>query len=555
MLKKDYYIMADPEMACISLLPSQITHVEKIIEILEQSPCALDLSMLGTGKTYTSCKVAQFNKYKHVIVICPLSVKGKWRMMETTYNIPIIDILTFSCVRGQKGKLANHGLLHRRDFDVDVQIRKTGGATKVIHKVEFTVTDIYKEYVREGLLLIIDEIQNLKNIGSQMFACRELIKCISGSFNTDEPSSGSRVLLLSGSPIDKVEQAVHFFRLVDIMKQDSLAQYNPYTYVNKWTGFNDIVAYMTVLDAEETRNIVRIRENSSNVPTFISLSYSLFQNIFKKHRSAAMPPFVSLVSAVRKFNSFYECSEDNMNVMKEGLSQLISASGYNATTNTVAYASNGGSFGQITRALIMIETAKIDTFVRIALTKLGQNPFQKVIICVNYLSSIVKLQEYLHEWTPLILTGSLPDLKRRVLFDKFQAPTLDHRILIANMAVCGAGIDLDDQNGLYPRHLIINPNYNTITLYQVSHRIYRQNTQSDSSVEFVYLKRASEIKIMQALATKSQVMKETTNGQATNNMKFQCDIDGFYEGHQDTVDPNIQKFYKENTKGHLRSFV
>ena len=81
--------------------------------------------------------------------------------------------------------------------------------------------------VQEGTLLIIDEIQNIKNISSQFLACQKLIEEIvtnfSGPFHVDGPKTKSRVLLLSGSPIDKQEHALHLFRSLHIMTEDRIA--------------------------------------------------------------------------------------------------------------------------------------------------------------------------------------------------------------------------------------------------------------------------------------------------------------------------------------------
>lgn len=75
--------------------------------------------------------------------------------------------------------------------------------------------------VQEGTLLIIDEIQNIKNVSSQFLACQKLIQEIVEAFSTAD--NKSRVLLLSGSPIDRQEHALHLFRSLHIMTEDRIA--------------------------------------------------------------------------------------------------------------------------------------------------------------------------------------------------------------------------------------------------------------------------------------------------------------------------------------------
>ena len=59
----------------ISLYPEQIEHKNKLMEILKISPFAFDFSMLGTGKTYTSCKIYQELALPNIVTIIPTSVK------------------------------------------------------------------------------------------------------------------------------------------------------------------------------------------------------------------------------------------------------------------------------------------------------------------------------------------------------------------------------------------------------------------------------------------------------------------------------------------------
>ena len=532
----------------VKLLSSQPEHVDKVLKILKKSPIALDLSMLGTGKTYTSSYVAQAQKYTHVIVICPLSMKGKWEMMRTEYGIPIYDIYTYCGLRSSKCRQPKHGLLHRRDYQVS-NYDSVRQITVRVDKVEFNATDEYKRLVKEGALLILDEIQNVKNLGSQFLACQALIKYITTQYDENRESGGedylarSRAILLSGSPIDKEEQVVHFFRLINLMKTDSLSEYNPYTEVNVWQGFKNILDYMMLIDPVKTSMLNYLPLNTGKSKEFVSITYKLFQKVYKPSFSSTMPPFLSNYK-IDKVNAFYECDPDAIPLLKKGTDLLGKASSYNPDTGTVMFARGGGSFAAIQQALIMIETAKIGTIMRIVRYKLKSNPNMKVVVCVNYLDTIADLAQYLSDLSPLVLTGAINDRKRRQLLQEFQQPNTDHRLLIANTTVCGAGIDLDDQHGNYPRFCLVNPNYSTIMLYQVCHRIYRKNTMSDSTVQFLYMKEHCELRILEALARKSAIMKETTAEQSdVSGIKFPCDFEGMVENGITGLDTKIREYY------------
>jgi hypothetical protein len=116
-------------------------------------------------------------------------------------------------------------------------------------------------------------------------------------------------------------------------------------------------------------------------------------------------------------------------------------------------------------------------------------------------------------------------------------------LLLCNQGVASTGIDLDDKHGAFPRLCLVSPNYSTITSYQLGHRFQRADTKSDADVHFVFAKRRDktkeeskdiiELKVLDALSRKSQVMKETTAEQASNGVVFPGDHE---EWDQDTGD-------------------
>ena len=120
--------------------------------------------------------------------------------------------------------------MQRRDYQVR-QLRPGHAEWEVqagldvmvdIDKVEFKPTPFFLQMVEEGLLLIVDEIQNIKNISNQFHACQALMKPILEQ-SLEKPS---RILLLSGSPIDREHHALHLFRSLNIHTEDSLARMN-----------------------------------------------------------------------------------------------------------------------------------------------------------------------------------------------------------------------------------------------------------------------------------------------------------------------------------------
>lgn len=517
----------------IELYEYQKTHVDSLLKIMADSPFIFDFSMLGTGKTYTTSfiyKKFYSTQFKHIIVISPVSVKSKWILMENEYHMKIDKIISFSELRGVKFKQPKHGLLHRRDYTT--QITMDDLITREIEKVDYTCTNEYETMVKEGLLLVIDEIQNIKNISLQLDACQALIKPIT------ENKLNSRVILLSGSPIDKKEQIVHFFKLLDIMKSDRLSVYNPQTCLCMWRGMQEIENYCSLnFGTDEVQEIKRIYERSK-MYTYSSRYFNdlddycfmLFQNFIVRNRSHSMDP-VSLPTSIIKLNAYYYLNnEQDLDLLRKGIRLLSVATHFNEHTGMIHHGHDGiASLQAITRALILIETAKIHLFIRVAREALERNPNQKVVICVNYTETINDLIAGLSQYNPLKLDGSMNTKKRTNTISLFQQNDNKYRLLIANIIVCSSGIDLDDKFGNFPRLCLVNPNYSTITLYQLSHRFQRVDTKSVPIIHFVICRELSEIKILNALAKKSTIMKEITENQARCGVVFPGDYQTWEE--------------------------
>lgn len=504
----------------INLLPSQIAHRARLMEILDRNPYALDFSMLGAGKTYTAARVALDRAFAHILVICPVSVIPKWSFMRDTHGLPVRDIMGFQKLRSAKFRQPAHGLLARRDYKTTI-LEGRWQTPVEIDKVEFKATDKLRQWIAEGLLVVVDELQNVKNISAQFHAVSAIIHAVIDS------GSNSRVLALSGSPIDKQEHALHLFRALGVMRADRVAQYNIQTGQMMWEGIQEIVDACRLLDPQR----FAATPPRGNFEDFDKYAYRLFQSVFKHRVSSCMTTPV-MTTALAKHNAFYNIDAAGAEIVARGVAMLRSAARFDGTTVNFT----GGGAGQmagVTRALQVVETGKIGLMTRIAKSELGSNPSLKLCIAVNYSDTVSDLVSALSAFNPLVLTGSTSVPRRDAVLRDFQAPDGRHRLLIANQSVISTGVDLDDKHGAWPRLCLVSPNYSTITSYQLGHRFRRADTRSDARVRFVYAKRAGqprgacedilELRVLHALGRKSAVMKETTSEQVAAGVVFPGD--------------------------------
>lgn len=510
----------------IRLLPNQEEHTAVLRKILAAYPYAMDLSMLGTGKTFTATHIALDRKVRHVIVVAPVSVLPKWEQMRVDYGLPVSAAISFQSLRSVKDRQPTHGLLSRHDSSTPAT---SGDSKKKEERVEFKPTEKLLRLVDEGALIILDEIQNVKNAGAQLEAAAALLSPIVAA----GAGSPSRALLLSGSPIDKIEHAVQIFRCLGLIQgNEPVAKYLPraysagtYTYPALDQAERALRALMPDRYEAERPKWDHYGQGAAWARTRI---YDLFQHVVKPVIAHAMPPAGS-GPTLNKFNGMFQMTEfpEAAVLLSEAVSRLAKACNFNPTKNAVVFEKD--SMAKITSALVQIESYKTGLFVRLALEALT-DPTRKVVICVNYTDTLNELAGLLASHKPLLLHGSMTQKQRAAAVAAFQAPNADRRLLLANLAVASTGIDLDDKHGGFPRTCYASPIFNTITLYQLGHRFQRMDTRSDATIYMVYGAGCPEANILNALARKGSVMKETTTEQAAAGVLFPCDFPDYLEG-------------------------
>lgn len=525
--------------ACLKLFPQQKDHVEKLMSLIQKNQTIMDLSMLGTGKTYTSSALgmrlgAECGMcVKGIVVVCNVSVMGKWLGMKEQYGVPILDVISYAGLRSRKGKTElEHGLLRRED--THEMVRQRNGLHKVVEKVMFCTTEKMQQWVREGVLVVMDEVQNIKNKNSDQFAAAiALLACV----RRQGASGKSRALLMSGSPIDKEEQALTMVTALGLMDSLSLCTYNVGTRRYDFSGMDRIKAWCAAQPKfakrlESNTALAKAYAGGKNAKSCMKCLYVLFQKWIKKRLSAAMVGEGNGESdQLLKYNGLYKMEDQGKLAALTGVVHtLADAVKYNSQTEAVG-AQDNKSMGQITTALMEIERLKRDTFARLAMEALRAEPKRKVVLCVNYLDTVRFLADELDAFSPLVMTGACSMKARQNIIDQFQKPTGEHRLLIGNLTVLSTGIDLDDKHGGWERVCFVSPMFSTITLYQLSHRFKRLDTHktAKSRLYMVYIKGVIESNIMNALIRKGAIMKETVKEQAKAGVVFPCDYPEFEE--------------------------
>ncbi len=147
----------------------------------------------------------------------------------------------------------------------------------------------------------------------------------------------------------------------------------------------------------------------------------------------------------------------------------------------------------------------MDTVIKVANRILTESPTTKVIVIGKFLEQLDYIAESLDEFGVVQLDGRTTN--RMQILEQFQAPSIEIRVIITSAQVGGVGINLDDQDGGFPRHMLLMPSYECIDMIQCIGRIYRSNTKSNANVTVVYNNEIA-CPIQKCLETKSKVIQE-----------------------------------------------
>ena len=478
----------------IILKPYQIEHYDRICDSVTKYHGYLDTSPTGLGKTPVTLKLSKEYEFDGVGVIAPLSVTNVWREESEKYGVKIKFNITYQALRGTAISPPKHGLLER-----------VGD--------EFTVTEKFRKYVKDGLLLIFDEVHNLKNDTAQLKAAHCLVKALI------EMNCGSRIALLSATPCDKPIHVESILKMLGIIKSERLYSYNPSTHEYQNLGLAEVINLCRVLQPTLTDSLLKYVVIDKR--TASQICYELFTQVLKPFLLSSMsrPPSPTIsnndsteILSIEKDckNGYYEMEPAEVEQLREGVYLLSKITKYRSETGDIYI--ERGAWKDITKALTIIEKAKVQLMIRLAKQTLNAHPNNKVILYFNYLPTINLACHALKEYNPLLLYGQTRVHERDHITKQFQIPTADHRLLISNVRVGGVGINLDDRTGHWPRFMFIIPNYNIIDLEQATGRIYRTSTtKSTATIRFVYSKAFPyEPSILTALYKKATVLRAIT---------------------------------------------
>lgn len=100
--------------ARITLLPTQVKHLKRMMSIYSKFSSAVDTSVMGSGKTYVALAIAILLGLP-IFTVCPKNARRMWIKKAGHCGVKVIEIITYGTLRSKKGCKPAHPWLVRRD--------------------------------------------------------------------------------------------------------------------------------------------------------------------------------------------------------------------------------------------------------------------------------------------------------------------------------------------------------------------------------------------------------------------------------------------------------
>lgn len=459
----------------ITLLPHQEHWNNRLTSILNKFHFGVDVSQLGSGKSYTAAYQAQ-NRNLPLIVIGPATLAVEWqRISDNHYPLTFI---TYAALRGSKRCQIEETLKHNLLSRVDNKVGKYEVTT-------YKPTDSFLKLINKGVVVVVDEIHNIKNKSATRDAVEALLQPILSS-------TSSYTVLLSGLPFDRDGSVSNLMYTLNIAKT------KPYsasaTQKRGPFGVTEVVEWFYKIDPRATEEVVnsfRPILYYRSIHAAKSVTWHLFKNIGRSFVGGCKAP--SLDCSVRKYNSYYTMSDKATKAYMLAMNMLITI-----------MKDGEIDMSQVSTAFRLIEKASCDTMVEESIKVLEKNKKAKVILYVMYLDSYEILSEKLEKYGVLILNGKLNIKQKTQAINEFHKNP-NKRVFLVGLRVGGSGLNLQDTVGDAPRYSFMIPSYYFLDLYQASGRTHRLGAKSDSEVRIIHNKNFDVPRIIENIREKSKL--------------------------------------------------
>jgi superfamily II DNA or RNA helicase len=393
----------------------QIDAAEKLVAAINHWGAAIDGSDCGIGKTYIACAVARELGYK-IVVVCPKAVIKSWNKV-----------------------LYRHFKMGDQVIDI-VNYEKLRNGRKDSKVASYVLSrknkrEIFTWKIPKKTIIIFDESQKLKN-----WKTKNAKTCISAL------KEGFLVLFCSATNATNPLEMRAVGLALKLFKGSAAHYY-------EWAKEHGVYQGTWGLEFNNDPEILK------------KLNKLIFEYRGVRLRRDSIPNFPDCEIIPEVYNMDDEDTK-RINQIYDDMDKEL---------KRLERIKKNDKESQLTiqlRARQEIELVKVPLFVDMVEEAIEQG--FSIVVFVNFTETLTALSKRLN--TSCIFDGKTPDKIRDKNVELFQSD--NERIILVNIQSGGAGLNLHDLNGNFPRMSIISPTYSPVYMRQALGRVWRDDAKT-----------------------------------------------------------------------------
>jgi hypothetical protein len=325
MLQFDACLISNVHYQKLELNPKQYTLVEQSVSLIREGERAIiNASGTGSGKSYMTIAMA-LELNLPLFIVCQKHIAGKWDRLCQSYGVSYHTIISYQSLAGTSPKL-NHPWLVRTDFKTGIPYQTPSDSTKATKESKprvtttYQVTEAFQRLVNQGILLVFDEFQHIKNPNITSRACH----CLSRSV-TLHADSASYLVAMSASPFDHEEHANMLLKLIGYIDSSTSRLYHRTKSPTKdvvLDGLQRLIDKARVIDPLATEAISLSNITQKNINTICYQLYLIIkQRIVLGIYEIILPPDVTATMR----NVFYHIDSKYASRLQSAIKELASS--------------------------------------------------------------------------------------------------------------------------------------------------------------------------------------------------------------------------------------
>ena len=467
------------------LKPDQAAHAAALMASMASCGVAHDVSPMGTGKTFVACSIAlaklaaTADRTAEAWVVCPACVSAAWQS-------------TLAAIAGEKGARLAARVRVVTQYHANLHKLSAGGRTA------------------PPAMIVLDEAHGAKNDSKFTRAFAALAK------RWPVP-----LLLISGTPMDKREQAVHLIRSMgypDLFTVEG-GEYVPgpdMARLTAWLTEKGIISRdkeMAAMDALSQRQPCSKEKLAVVEKTF----HLLFTNRILGRTRFAM---TSTVRAPQPVPLYVTPKSDGDAEEAKIASDKLDSLRPSFEKGQPEFQPGNRDFAKIVSALIAIESVKSEPLGELLARRYADpdSGDTRFVVFFQHVKPLRRVADALEaNGVPasdiLFVPGEKTPARRAPMIEAFQKRD-GPRFFLATHDSCSVGVSLHDVCG-QRREMYLTPTYRFMIMLQSMARTNRHGGLSESPLRVVYVRtadgRTAEQKMIESIHRKFAVLEQATS--------------------------------------------